>query len=146
MAADNYSGPLTISRPVKTFEQLCDVFLPTVAARIWAACCWPKRMADGWNIGDYQFAVIEVCPEPKTRLYVQFWSEPDEEVLMEVCSEGTQLRLSMPLMPEVLVTASWVLESVGYLLQGVRRVERILRTATAQRGSTRVAGKVASVH
>ena len=86
MAADNYSGPLTISRPVKTFEQLCDVFLPTVAARIWAACCWPKRTVDGWNIGDYRFVVIEVSPEPETRLYVQFWSEPGEEVLMEVCS------------------------------------------------------------
>src|SRR5688572_14518810 len=43
-------------------------------------------MADGWSIGDYQFVVIEISPEPTTSLYVQFWSEPGEEVLMEVCS------------------------------------------------------------
>jgi len=86
MAADDGSGTLTIPRPIETFEQLCEVFLPTVAARIWAACCWPKGTGNGWNIGDYRFAVIAVSPEPKTRLYVQFWSEPGEEVLMEVCS------------------------------------------------------------
>ena len=86
MVVDDGSGTLTIPRPVETFEQLCDVFLPTVAARIWATCCWPARMADGWSIGDYQFAIIEVSPEPETCLYVQFWSEPGEEVLMEVCS------------------------------------------------------------
>jgi len=44
VAADDGSGTLTIPRPVETFEQLCDVFLPTLAARIWATCCWPARM------------------------------------------------------------------------------------------------------
>ena len=108
MAADDGSGTLTIARPVETFEQLCEVFLPTVAARIWAACCWPKGMGNGWNIGDYRFAVIAVSPEPKTSLHVQFWSEPGEEVLMEVCS------------------GEWSPSSVKYVQQPQRELLRTL--------------------
>ena len=75
-----------LKAPVGTLEELCDRFLPTVAARVWATCCWPARMADGWKLGDYRFIVLSVSPDTKTNLYVQFWSEPGEPVLVEVCS------------------------------------------------------------
>jgi hypothetical protein len=43
-------------------------------------------MADGWKIGDHNFLIAEVRPDPQTCLYVQFWSEPHESVDAEVCS------------------------------------------------------------
>lgn len=75
-----------LDAPIADFARLCDVYLPTVAARIWAACCWPASMEDGWKMGDFRFVVFSVSPEPRTSLYVQFWSEPRERVLMEVSS------------------------------------------------------------
>ena len=72
-------GPLKAR--VTTLEQLSTHFLPTVAARIWETCCWPDRMADGWDIGDSKFIVCSISPESKTELYVQLWSEPRESVL-----------------------------------------------------------------
>ena len=72
--------------PVADFEHLSEAYLPTVTARIWAACCWPASMEDGWKMGDYRFVIFEISPEPRTSLYVQFWSEPRERVLMEVSS------------------------------------------------------------
>jgi hypothetical protein len=72
--------------PAETLEELYEQVLPTLAARIWNTCCWPARMADGWKMGDFKFLVVSVSPEPRTNLYVQFWSEPGEIVLVEVCS------------------------------------------------------------
>jgi len=60
--------------------------------------------------------------------------------------QGTHLRLSMPLMLDGGVTTTWVLESVGYWLQAVRRGERIVRMATARRRQTRGVDKGARVH
>jgi hypothetical protein len=72
--------------PIDTLDELCDKLLPTVAARIWSTCCWPGRMGDGWKIGDYSFLVISIAPDSGTELYLQFWSEPKEQVLFEVSS------------------------------------------------------------
>jgi hypothetical protein len=77
-------GPLRAR--VTTLEELCERFLPTFAARIWETCCWPEHMAGGWKIGDSKFIVCSITPDSKTELYVQLWSEPQELVLMEVCS------------------------------------------------------------
>ena len=67
---------------------MCDVFLPTVAARIWAACCWPKRMADGWSIGDYQFVVIswfgEVRAKAAARATAVDWKVPNQDLYAAV--------------------------------------------------------------
>ena len=76
--------PLT--RQAQSLDELCDTLLPSVAAHIWTACCWPARMKDGWKMGDYCFVVFSLTPERQTSLYVQFWSEPQEAVLVEVCS------------------------------------------------------------
>jgi hypothetical protein len=76
----------SLETPVASLDDLSSQFLPTIAARIWEACCWPDRMTDGWKIGDYRFVVFSIDPEPKTELYIQLWSEPRETTLMEVCS------------------------------------------------------------
>jgi hypothetical protein len=81
-----------LKRLAKTPDELCARYLSIVAARIWETCSWPDRMADGWKIGDYKFIVLSVSPDANTELYVQFWSEPRERVLVEVCSGGRAVR------------------------------------------------------
>jgi hypothetical protein len=75
-----------LAHAVQTLDELHACYLPAVAAHIWRACCWPERMAGGWKLGDYRFVVFSLTPERDTNLYVQFWSEPNEAVLAEVCS------------------------------------------------------------
>jgi hypothetical protein len=75
-----------LPEPARTLEDLYEQRLPSIAAHIWHTCCWPDRMADGWRMGDYRFVVFSIRPEPGVELYVQFWSEPKEPVLVEVCS------------------------------------------------------------
>jgi hypothetical protein len=99
-------GPL--QPRVTSLEELCERFLPTLAARIWETCCWPDRMADGWRIGDSKFIVCSVNPDSRTELYVQLWSEPHEPVLMEVCS------------------GEWSPASVKYVQEPQRRLLRSL--------------------
>jgi hypothetical protein len=81
-----YDDTMDAGAPVDSLDALCERYLPTLAARIWAACCWPDHMEDGWKIGDYRFVIFSTSPEPETTLYVQFWSEPLEPAVMEVCS------------------------------------------------------------
>jgi hypothetical protein len=75
-----------LKRPFETFDDLLDRCLPTLTARLWATCCWPAQMNGGWKIGDYNFLMVSVTPEPGATIYVQFWSEPQEPVLAEVSS------------------------------------------------------------
>ena len=103
-----------LQAPAADFEQLCEAYLPTVTARIWAACCWPASMEDGWKMGDFRFVVFSVSPESRTSLYVQFWSEPRERVLMEVSSgewsPGTVKYLQAP--------QRALLQSLGFAMGG----------------------------
>jgi hypothetical protein len=73
---------------ITSLDELREICLPTLTARIWETCCWPKRMSDGWKVGDYNFIVISFSPagDDRAALYLQFWSEPLEPVLAEVCS------------------------------------------------------------
>ena len=73
-------------KPLASLEELTEACLPTLTARLWATCCWSATMDGAWKIGDYNFLIAEVCPDPATCLYVQFWSEPLEPVCAEVCS------------------------------------------------------------
>jgi hypothetical protein len=75
-----------LKRPFKTLDDLVDRCLPTLAARLWATCCWPAQMNHGWKIGDYNFLIVSVTPEQDSPIYIQFWSEPQELVLAEVSS------------------------------------------------------------
>jgi hypothetical protein len=74
------------SAPMQALDAFLEAALPTVSARLWETCSWPESMADGWKIGDYNFLIITTSPDPNTSLYVQFWSEPHEEVLVEISS------------------------------------------------------------
>ena len=58
-----------------------------VAAHLSQVCAWPAEgRGRTWRQGDYSFYILEFEPEPDVKLFVQFWSEPGERVLMEVCS------------------------------------------------------------
>ena len=73
-------------KPLASLEELTEACLPTLTARLWATCCWSATMDGAWKIGDHNFLIAEVRPDPETCLYVQFWSEPHEPVCAEVCS------------------------------------------------------------
>ena len=53
-----------------------------------AVCLWPqKHRNQSWRVGDYSFYILEFSPAPKVGLYLQFWSEPDEDgAIFEVSS------------------------------------------------------------
>jgi hypothetical protein len=52
-----------------------------------AACAW-IRPGRTWEIGDYSFLVLSTRPAPDVSLFMQWWSEPLEPVVAEVCSGG----------------------------------------------------------
>jgi len=54
-----------------------------VAELIWATCRW--RHSE-WTLGDFRFLVFSTNQSRRVQLYIQFWSEPEEEVCWEVCS------------------------------------------------------------
>ena len=57
-------------------------------AHLKSVCLWPERQRDAtWRLGDYAYYVLDFSPVPGTEVYVQFWSEPDEDgVIFEVSS------------------------------------------------------------
>jgi Putative bacterial sensory transduction regulator len=71
--------------PVTSIEELVERSHRALSAHLWATCCWSDDGAD-WKIGDFNFLVLSVEPDADASLYVQFWSEPCEHVLMEVGS------------------------------------------------------------
>jgi hypothetical protein len=56
-----------------------------VAAVVSKTCDWGRPVMD-WHIGDHRFLVLEFWPARNVCLYVQIWTEPDDPVLVEVCS------------------------------------------------------------
>ena len=74
--------------PMQIWSQCEDL----VAAHLAQACAWPEgaRGCD-WLPGDYSFYILEFEPTPGTKLSVQFWSEPGDRLLMEVCGTGAGL-------------------------------------------------------
>jgi hypothetical protein len=75
-----------LNSPAETLDELCDQYLPALAAKIWDTCRWMDRDDGWWKVGDFRFLGIAIAPEPDTMLYVQFWSEPEDKVLVEVSS------------------------------------------------------------
>ena len=79
-------------KPLKTARSAAAIFAACekqLVTHLKAVCLWPaKERNESWRIGDYSYYILEFEPKPKTLLYVQFWSEPedDEGVLFEVCS------------------------------------------------------------
>ena len=73
-------------RDAKAIFAACEKALLT---QLKAVCLWPaKERNESWRVGDYSYYILEFEPRPKTLLYVQFWSEPEDDdgVLFEVCS------------------------------------------------------------
>lgn len=61
-----------------------------VAAHLAQVFAWPEQgRGQSWRPGDYSFYILEFEPQDDLKLFVQFWSEPGEKVLMEVCSPQT---------------------------------------------------------
>jgi T3SS (YopN, CesT) and YbjN peptide-binding chaperone 3/Putative bacterial sensory transduction regulator len=71
--------------PLTSLDELVQHCHRALSAQLWTTCCWSTDGA-GWKIGDFNFLVVSVRPDANTSLYVQFWSEPRERVLMEVAS------------------------------------------------------------
>lgn len=59
--------------------------LGRVAAVVERTCDWGRPVTD-WHVGDYRFLVLQIEPARNVCLYVQIWTEPEEPVLVEVCS------------------------------------------------------------
>lgn len=81
----------TLVKPQRTPRTQGAIFAvceATLLAHLKATCLWPERQRDEtWHIGDYSFYIIEFSPAPGILVYVQFWSEPDEDgVTFEVSS------------------------------------------------------------
>lgn len=69
--------------PMQVWSQCEDL----VAAHLAAVCAWPAEgRGKQWLPGDYSFYILEFEPQPDVKLFVQFWSEPGDRLLMEVCS------------------------------------------------------------
>lgn len=50
-----------------------------------ATCLWSEDGRD-WQIGDFNFLVVEFSAAPGVPLFVQWWSEPLEPVAAEICA------------------------------------------------------------
>lgn len=77
--------PLKTPRDAKAIFATCERQL---LSHLKAVCLWPeKERNQSWRVGDYSYYILEYSPAPKTTVYVQFWSEPDEDgVIFEVSS------------------------------------------------------------
>jgi hypothetical protein len=67
------------------FEELVERCHRALSAHLWTTCRWSEHGAE-WKIGDFNFLILSVEPDADSSLYVQFWSEPREQVAMEVGS------------------------------------------------------------
>jgi hypothetical protein len=85
---------------VTSLDELLNRCVPALAERLWATCRWPDSMSDGWKMGDYNFLILSIAPEADAQIYIQFWSEPHEPVLIEVSSSewspGTLKNVGQP--------------------------------------------------
>ena len=52
-----------------------------LSAHLWSTCLW----GDEWRIGEFEFLIVAFYPKGAC-LYLQFWSEPEEQVVTEVTS------------------------------------------------------------
>jgi hypothetical protein len=71
--------------PITSIDALVEQCHRALSAQLWTTCCWSED-GSGWKIGDFNYLVVSVAPDADASLYVQFWSEPRERVLLEVGS------------------------------------------------------------
>lgn len=79
---------VTPQKMPRTQAQLFAACEKTLLAHAKSVCLWLERQRDvTWRLGDFAYYVMDFSPAPGTDVYVQFWSEPDEEgVIFEVSS------------------------------------------------------------
>ena len=79
-------------KPLKTPRSAAGIFAACekqLLSHLKAVCLWPQQDRNqNWRVGDYSYYILEFTPKPKTIVYVQFWSQPDDDdgVLFEVSS------------------------------------------------------------
>ncbi len=79
-------------KPLKTPRSAAGIFAACekqLVSHLKAVCLWPQKDRNqSWRVGDYSYYILEFAPKPGTIVYVQFWSQPDDDdgVLFEVSS------------------------------------------------------------
>lgn len=68
-----------------SLDDLLKALRQPLAQVLRSACVW-TRPGRTWEIGDYNFVVLSTRPAPDVTIFVQWWSEPLEPVVAEVCS------------------------------------------------------------
>jgi hypothetical protein len=73
---------------VRTRSALWALAGEEIVAHLERVCTWRADLRDSaWQPGDYSFYVLEFRNSGGASLFLQFWSEPDEQVVgFEVCS------------------------------------------------------------
>jgi hypothetical protein len=81
-----FEGTLVAASPIsRTPAALREIALVTLTQLVQGATKWPKRGDDlASRIGDYRYVVLEFTPTAGRPFYVQMWSEPTANLLVEV--------------------------------------------------------------
>lgn len=73
------------SAATRTAADLRTVTGPSLTQLVEQATQWPSDQRElEARVADYRFLVLDFSPEPDRALYVQIWSEPTSDVIMEV--------------------------------------------------------------
>ena len=71
---------VTPQKMPRTHAQVFAACEKTLLAHAKSVCLWAERQRDvTWRLGDFAYYVMDFSPAPGTDVYVQFWSEPDED-------------------------------------------------------------------
>lgn len=72
--------------PFTSLDHTLEALLPTLRAKLWETCCWGDHPGVDWKIGDFRFLILSAQADAEIEIYLQWWSEPHERVLLEVSS------------------------------------------------------------
>jgi hypothetical protein len=64
---------------------LTEVLVPRVEALLRLVALWGDDVGEDWNLGDHRYLILDFTSGDAV-LYVQFWSEPHDVLLVEVSS------------------------------------------------------------
>jgi hypothetical protein len=73
------------NEPITSIDELVAHCHRALSAQLWMTCRWSEG-GSNWKIGDYNYLVVSAEPDADSSLYVQFWAEPRERVVMEIGS------------------------------------------------------------
>jgi hypothetical protein len=97
--------------------------------------------ADERTVGDHRFLILDFCPSKAAGLYVQLWTEPDEPVLVEVCSGAW----TPPARKYVRGPQRAALRSLGYEVGGQARNFQKQWTVRSPRDARRLARELVDI-